>query len=257
MIDTKDILIAGDCVETLKQLPSKSVDCIVTSPPYWKGFAYEAYFNSYYQYLQWSEEWMLECKRVLTDDGTFWLNVANDSETTIRAYELMDIATKKLMYKLHDSVIWYRYNQQPANTTRQLTNQVEYVFCLRKSSFGIDFDKKSAYENAPEMFKTKNVGNVWELPFNSNKESSVFGRKELNAKWGHSGFPVKLPETCILLSTKKGQVVLDPFIGSGTTAVACIHTGRHYIGIDKEEDYIEYAKERIGKIGKDFQCRFQ
>jgi len=69
----------------------------------------------------------------------------------------MEIATRDIMYKLHDTIIWYRYNQQPANTTRQLTNQCEYIFMLRHTSAGILLDKKSAYENYPEMFKTKNV----------------------------------------------------------------------------------------------------
>ena len=74
-------------------------------------------------------------------NGTFWLNVINDSEITIRAFELMELATRKIMFKLHDTIIWYRYNQQPANTNRQLTNQCEYVFMLRHTSTGVELDK--------------------------------------------------------------------------------------------------------------------
>jgi DNA modification methylase len=121
-------LINGDCIEELKKMEKESVDCIITSPPYWKGFAYEAYFNSYAQYLRWSKEWMKECKRILKRNGTFYLNVINDSEITVRAFDLMNIATEELMYKLHDTIIWYRYNQQPANTNRQLTNQCEPTY---------------------------------------------------------------------------------------------------------------------------------
>lgn len=239
-------LIEGDCIEKMSLIPSESVDCIVTSPPYWKGFEYEAYFNSYAQYLDWCKMWLKECKRVLTPNGTLWLNVINDSEVTIRAFELMEIATRKLMYKLHDTVIWYRYNQQPANTNRQLTNQCEYIFMLRHTSAGIDLDKKSAYERNPSMFKTKNVGNVWELPFNSGKQHTKgFGRKETKSKWGHSGFPVELPETCILLSTKEGDNVLDLFMGSGTTGVACKRLNRNFIGIELDKRYFDMAKERI------------
>ena len=128
-------LINGDVITELKKLPTESVDCIVTSPPYWKGFEYESYFNSYNQYLKWSEEWLRECKRVLHRDGYFFLNIANDSETTIRAYELLNICTNKIMFKLHDSIIWYVYNRQPANTVRQLTNQYEFIFKQRKSNF--------------------------------------------------------------------------------------------------------------------------
>ena len=134
-----------------------SIDCIVTSPPYWKGFAYEAYFNSYAQYLRWSKRWMSECKRVLKRSGTFYLNVINDSEITVRAFDLMNIATEELMYKLHETIIWYRYNQQPANTERQLTNQCEYLFMLRHTSDGVKLDKVTAMELNPHIFKTRNV----------------------------------------------------------------------------------------------------
>jgi ubiquinone/menaquinone biosynthesis C-methylase UbiE len=188
-----------------------------------------------------------ECKRVLKQNGTLYLNVINDSEITIRAFELMEIATRDLMYKLHETIIWYRYNQQPANTKRQLTNQCEFVFMLRHSSTGIELDKESAYKNAPEMFKTKNVGNVWELPFNAGKVKNNFGKKETESKWGHGGFPVKLPETCILLSTKENDIVLDLFAGSGTTGVACKNLNRNYILIEKEPEYIDIINKRLNE----------
>lgn len=157
----------SDCLEGLRRLPDESIDVIVTSPPYWKGFEYEAYFNSYKQYLDWCEKWLKECKRVLKPTGTFYLNVINDSEITIRAFELMEIATRKVMFKLHDTIVWYRYNQQPANTPRQLTNKCEYIFMLRHTSANIDLHKTEAYERNPHIFETKNVGNVWRIPFNS------------------------------------------------------------------------------------------
>lgn len=239
-------LRVGDCLEVLKDIQDKSIDCIITSPPYWKGFEYEAYFNSYKQYLDWCKLWLKECKRVLKPNGTFYLNVINDSEITIRAFELMEIATREIMFKLHDTIIWYRYNQQPANTDRQLTNQCEYVFMLRHTSANIELHKKEVYEALPEMFKTKNVGNVWELPFNSGKQkNNGFGRKETKSKWGHSGFPEQLPTACILLSTKEGDTVLDLFVGSGTTGVACKKLNRKFIGIDINPEYIEISKERI------------
>ena len=238
-------LYHGDCLEVMKEIPDKSVDCIITSPPYWKGFEYEAYFNSYKQYLDWCKLWLKEGKRVLKPNGTFYLNVINDSEITIRAFELMEIATRELMYKLHDTIIWYRYNQQPANTTRQLTNQCEYIFMLRHTSANIELDKESAYNQNPSMFETKNVGNVWKMAFNSGKEKTDFGRKEIKSKWGHSGFPLQLPETCILLSTKPKDTVLDMFMGSGTTGVACVKHNRKFIGIDLDENAYKIAKERI------------
>lgn len=239
----------GDCLEVMKDISDGSIDCVVTSPPYWKGFEYEAYFNSYQQYLNWCKLWLKETKRILKPNGTFFLNVINDSEITIRAFEIMNIATLELMYKLHDTIIWYRYNQQPANTKRQLTNQCEYIFMLKHTSANTELNKNEAYSKNKHIFKTKNVGNVWEIPFNSGKQNiSGFGRKETKSKWGHSGFPLEIPETCILLSTNEGDTVLDMFIGSGTTAVACINTKRNYIGIEKDENYFNLANERIKSV---------
>lgn len=238
-------LINGDVISELKKLSSESVNCIVTSPPYWKGFEYESYFNSYNQYLKWSEKWLRECKRVLHRDGYFFLNVANDSETTVRVHELLNICTNKVMFKLHDTIIWYVYNRQPANTNRQLTNQHEYIFMLRHSSNDIDLNKKELYEYNPSIFKTKNVGNVWEIPFNRNKNNFSF-KKKTKSKWGHNGFPLDIPLSCILLSTKENDVVLDCFMGSGTTAVACKKLNRKFIGIDIMEEYVELTKLRLG-----------
>lgn len=239
-------IINADCLDILKQLPDKCVDCIITSPPYWKGFEYEAYFNSYAQYLDWCFLWLKECKRVLKPNGTFYLNVINDSKITIRAFELMEIATRKLMYKLHDTIIWYRYNQQPANTVRQLTNQCEFIFMLRHTSAGVVLNKDLAYRLHPEVFKTKNVGNIWELPFNSGKHpDKEFGRKETKSKCGHSGFPETLPDICIALSTKENDIVLDMFSGSGTTCVSAKKLGRRFIGVEKDPEYWKASCERL------------
>lgn len=240
-------LLNGDVIDELKKLSDDSVDCIITSPPYWKGFEYEAYFNSYKQYLDWCMEWLSECKRVLAPYGTFYLNIANDSETTVRVFELLDICNQ-LMFKLHDTIIWYCYNRQPANTTRQLTNQTEYILMLRHTSAGVELNKQETYQFNPDIFKTRNVGNVWEIPFNKG-EKIHFAKKETKSKWGHSGFPLALPETCILLSTNKGDTVLDCFMGSGTTGVACKKLNREFIGIELHKDIFDVAKQRIENVG--------
>jgi len=237
-----------DCLEGMKLIEDGSVDLVITSPPYWKGFEYEAYFNSYGQYMRWSKRWMAEVKRILNKKGYFFLNVINDSEVTTRAFELMQIATEELMFKLHDTIIWYRYNQQPANTVRQLTNQVEYIFMFKHTSANTTLNKSEVYENFSHVFKTKNVGNVWEIPFNSGKQKNKgFGRKETKGKWGHSGFPIEIAEIPILLSTQENDIVLDPFMGSGTTAVGCINTNRNFIGFELDKKYCDIANERVAK----------
>ena len=242
----------GEVISELKKLEDSSIDVVITSPPYWKGFGYEAYFNSYAQYLRWSKEWMKEIKRVLKPNGTFYLNVINDSEITVRAFELMQIATEQLMYKLHDTIIWYRYNQQPANTTRQLTNQCEYIFMLRHTSNEVELNKIDAYELNKHIFKTKNVGNVWEIPFNSGSKSQTdFGRKETKSKFGHSGFPSEIPETCIVLSSKENDTILDCFVGTGQSALASLKLNRNFIGIDLDINSIELTKKRVEEKRKE------
>jgi DNA modification methylase len=119
---------------------------------------------------------------------------------------------------------------------------------LRHTSANVELNKVDAYEKNPHIFKTKNVGNVWEIPFNSgSKKVQGFGRKETKSKWGHSGFPVELPETCILLSTNEGDVVLDMFMGSGTTGEAAKKNNRNFIGFDLSKEYCEMAEQRIQK----------
>ena len=98
-------LINSDCLSALNDIDDNSIDCIITSPPYWKGFAYEAYFNSYSQYLRWCNKWLKECKRILKTDGTFYLNVINDSEITTRAYEIMDRIKSGHVYKIDLNVL--------------------------------------------------------------------------------------------------------------------------------------------------------
>ena len=240
-------LINDDCIKVLKDLESESVDCIITSPPYYMGFEYESYLNSYYQYIEWCKIWLSECKRVLKTNGTFYLNLANSKDASIRAFELLHICTHELYFKLHDTIIWYKYNPIPVNTDKILLNQTEFLFMLRHNSNNVHLNKKLARDYNPHIFKTKLVGNVWEIPVNN----KTFARKETKStKKGHSGYPVELTDTCILLSTQRGDLVLDPFMGSGTTGVSCKKLNRSFIGVELEEEYFIIAKKRINETEK-------
>jgi len=198
----------GDINEILPTLNKYKM--IMTSPPYWKGFKYDN-FNSYQQYLNWCDKWMREIKNNLDDNGYFFLNIANDSETPIKAFELMNIGCK--YFRLIDTIIWYCYNRQPHNTNRSLTNQTEYLFLFRHNTADINFNKEIIMKNYPEVFDTKNVGNVWKIAFKSSTETKI---KKSVGKWGSSGFPEKLVEICILLTTNEGDKILDCFCGTKT-----------------------------------------
>lgn len=237
-------LILGDCLKELQNIETGSIDCIITSPPYYMGFEYESYFNSYYQYVEWCKIWLKECKRVLDENGTFYLNLANSKDASIRAYELLHICTHELYYKLHDTIIWYKYNPIPTNTNKILLNQTEFIFMLRHNSNNVNLNKKLAQSVNPHIFKTKLVGNVWEIPVSSKS----FARKETkSSKKGHGGFPVELTDTCVLLSTEENDTVLDCFMGSGTVGVSCKRFNRNFIGIELDEEYYQISKKRINE----------
>jgi DNA modification methylase len=223
-------IIQGDVLHNLDLLPSNSVDLLFTSPPYWKGFAYESHFNSYNQYLEWSKKWLHAIKRVVKDDGWFVLNIANDSETTCKAYEVLTIAMND--WKLHDTVIWNVYNRQPANTPRQLTNQTEFLFVFRHQSANAHINKEGIVELYPSVFDSKNVGNVWKIPFARSETSlkKVCGGEK---NWGHSGFPKILCEIVIRLFSKEGDQVLDCFGGTGIVGKVCVELNRKCILIDR------------------------
>lgn len=198
----------------------------MTSPPYWKGFKYDN-FNSYQQYINWCDTWIKQIKNNLDDDGYFFLNIANDSETPIKAFELLNIGCK--YFRLIDTIIWYCYNRQPHNTNRSLTNQTEYLFLFRHNNADINFNKELIMKNYPEVFDTKNVGNVWKIPFKSSTETKI---KKSIGKWGSSGFPEKLVEICILLTTNENDKILDCFCGTKTLLNVGEKLKRNADGID-------------------------
>ncbi len=218
------VFYKGDVIETLPKLSKYKL--IMTSPPYWKGFKYDS-FNSYNQYLIWCDTWIKMIKNNLEDDGYFFLNIANDSETPIKAFEVMNIACK--YFRLIDTIIWYVYNRQPHNTERSLTNQTEYMFCFRHHTSNIKFNKEIVLKNYPDVFDTKNVGNVWKIPFKSSKKTQI---KKSIGKWGSSGFPDVLCNLVIELTTDENDKILDCFAGTKTLLKCADKLNRVSDGID-------------------------
>lgn len=246
-------IICGDCLEVMKDIPDKSVDCIVTSPPYYKQLSYESNFNSYLQYIEFITKVAKESFRVLKNDSYFFLNFANDKTNTIKSYEVL-FRFLEQGFTLHDTIIWYRYNSQPVNTDRQLTPQYEFIFMMCKYPSNYHLNKSILMEKFPEMFDTKNIGNVWKVAFNSDKDTKISMKKKdedaSNGLWGHSGYPVRIAEAPILMTTKENDIVLDMFMGSGTTAYACKKNNRNYIGIEISPEYIDIINKRLNTLNQ-------
>lgn len=219
----------GNILDQLKNIDDDSVDLIFTSPPYWKGFEYESYFNSYLQYINWCKKWTRDIKTKLKKDGFFLLNIANDTQTTIKAYEIMNICIEN-GWKLHDTVIWYVYNRQPYSTKRQLTNQYEFIFVFRHNSNNVVINKDRV--KGLKAFDTKNVGNVWKISFNGHNKKSL-KKVTTKHKWGSSGFPPLLCEIVLKLFSNEEDTVLDCFAGMFLLGEIGEKLNRKMIGIDK------------------------
>lgn len=263
-----------DCQEGMGLLEDESVDVIVTSPPYNIGIEYNTYQDNKprEEYLGWIKDIAGECKRVLKDDGSFFLNIGG----TLRdPWIPFDIAQKfrECKYSLQNTIHWINSiaiptedvglclqkkldsdiaigHYKPINSKRFHHDCHEFIFHFSK--FGnVELDKLADGVGVPYQYKSnikrwkstqqkdmRDRGNTWFIPYQT-----------INIKRDHpSVFPVKLPEMCIkdhgLLRT---NLVFDPFMGIGTTAIACIHLNVNFIGFEIDKKYFEIANECIEK----------
>lgn len=263
-------LVLGNCLEELKKLESKSVNLIVTSPPYadQRTSTYGGIKPD--KYVEWFMPIAAELKRVLRDDGTFILNikerVANGERHTY-VLELIQ-ALRAQGWLWTEEFIWHKKNSHPGKWPNRFRDSWE-----RLLQFNLD-KKFAMYQDAVmvpvgDWSKTrlKNLSETDKRRDNS-KVGSGFGKNISNwvgrdmvypsnvlhlapeaGNKSHSAvFPESLPEWFIKLFTMEGDLVLDPFVGSGTTCVVAKRLKRNSIGIDLIQEYIKYAKERIEKI---------
>jgi len=254
-----DSLFRGDAREmTETQVADRSVALMVTSPPYFAGKEYETDTStghvpaSYIEYLGLLEEVLAVCLRKLEPGGRMAVNVANLGRKPYRSLsaDVMAILQDRLGMLLRGEIIWqkakgaggscawgsYRSPQNPV-----LRDVTERVVVASKGRFdraikrarreAIGLPHEASIETGEFLEATLDV---WEIP--SERASRV----------GHPApFPVALPRRLIELYTYTGDLVLDPFIGSGSTAVAAVESGRHYVGFDTEAGYLAIAEERI------------
>lgn len=269
-LEVQTALILGDCLEELKKLEAKSVNLIVTSPPYadQRTSTYGGIKPD--KYVEWFIPIAAELKRVLKDDGTFILNikerVANGERHTY-VLELIQ-ALREQGWLWTEEFIWHKKNSHPGKWPNRFRDSWE-----RLLQFNLD-RKFAMYQDAVMVpvgdwskARLKNLSETDKRRDNS-KVGSGFGKNISNwvgrdmvypsnvlylapeaGNKSHSAvFPESLPEWFIKLFTKEGDLVLDPFVGSGTTSVVAKRLKRSSIGIDLMQEYIDYAKERIEKI---------
>lgn len=252
-----DQIILGDAVDVLKKLPNNCVHLMVTSPPYNVGKEYDKDLTLG-EYLDFIEDVMREVYRVLVWGGRVCFNVANlGRKPYIPLHAYLIQRFEEIGFLFRGEIIWDKGEAVSGSSTAwgswmsasnpTLRDQHEYIIVLSKGDFRRDGRGRRSTISKEEFLEF--TRSVWRFP------------PESAEKVGHPApFPEELPYRCIQLLTFEGDVVLDPFVGSGTTCVAALKTGRHCIGIDIEEKYVEMARERIRRVLRtktllDFQSR--
>lgn len=247
-----DQILQGDCIEILKTLPDKSVDLIFADPPYNLQLRNELMrpdqtvvdavdddwdqFSDFAAYDQFTECWMRECRRVLKDEGALW--VIGSYHNIYRVGKIM----MDLGYWILNDVIWYKANPMPNFRGTRLQNATETMIWAKKSQ---DQKKYTFNYNAMKnLNEDKQMQNVWFIPLCTGAE-----RIRVNGVKAHSTQkPEALLYRVILASSNPGDIVLDPFFGSGTTGAVAKRLNRRFIGIERNPEYIAVAQKRIAAM---------
>jgi site-specific DNA-methyltransferase (adenine-specific) len=236
--------------ENMEELPDNSVHLMITSPPYNVGKEYDENL-SFTEYRKFLKRVWKEVYRVLVPGGRCCINIANLGRKPyipLHAFIIEDML--EIGFLMRGEIIWNKASSaspstawgswlSPKNPT--LRDIHEYILVFSKDTFKRENPKKRESTITKEEF-LEFTKSVWTFPAVSAK------------KIGHPApFPEELPYRCIQLYTFKGEIVLDPFLGSGQTAIAAIKTGRYYVGYEINEEYVKLAEKRI----KNFLSKFK
>lgn len=248
------ILFRGDCVALMNKLDTAFVDLTVTSPPYNIGKEYEQKLTLD-EYVAWSEEWTRAVHRVTAPEGQFWLNIGYlEVKDKGRAVPLAYLLWDKTPFYLHQEVVW----QYGAGVTssRAFAPRNEKLLWFVNEPKNVYFDLDAVrdpdvkYPNQKKNGKIKvnplgkNPGDVWYIP----KVTSGFQRASKERTPHPAQFPEALIERVILSSSRPGDVILDPFMGSGTTAAVAARLDRRCVGFELRDDYLAVAAARIDRV---------
>jgi modification methylase len=242
----------GDCLSELKKIEAASVDLVFADPPYNLQLAGELLrpnntrvdgvddawdkFQSFEKYDTFCRAWLAECRRILKPDGAIW--VIGSYHNIFR----LGVALQDLGFWVQNDVIWRKVNPMPNFRGKRFTNAHETLIWAGR-------DQKSRVTFNYESLKTANddlqMRSDWLFPICS-------GPERLKDDGGRKAHPTQKPEALlhriILATTREGDVVLDPFFGTGTTGAVATKLGRRFIGIERDADYVRAAQERIARI---------
>lgn len=250
-------LITGDCLDVMAaQIEKQSVDVVITSPPYNLNLRYSLYDDAKAEsdYLQWLMAVALGVKRVLRPDGSFFLNISGSNSRPWIPFEIV-VRLRQAGFCLQNHITWIKSitihaessgHFKPVPGKRFMHHNHEHVFHLTLSNdvaldrlaIGIPFQDKSNIARRGHPRDLRCRGNTWFIPYPTVKTKAQ--------KFWHPGtFPVELPLWCIYLQGRRDAVVLDPFVGTGSTLVASHFARAKGIGIDIDPAYMETARQRL------------
>ncbi len=263
-------IILGDALEVLPTLAADRFRCCITSPPYWGLRDYgiggqigaETTLGGYVQNLV---DIFREVRRVLTDDGTLWLNLGDsytsgnrtwrdpDKKNPARGMHYRPPTPKGLKPKdlvgvpwrvafalqddgwyLRSDIIWHKPNCQPESVKDRPTRAHEYLFLFSKSE-DYYYDYEAIREPGTGPNSLRNRRSVWSIP------TKPFPGAHF------ATFPPELVEPCLIAGTQSGDFVLDPFFGAGTVGQVCQKHGREFVGVEINEEYVKLARLRLGR----------
>jgi DNA modification methylase len=304
-------ILHGDVLDKLKEIETESIQCVVTSPPYWglRDYGSDGQLGleeTPEEYVENMVKVFREVKRVLKHDGTVWLNLGDSYSSgsggyddkymhnstsgtpsggvrkSVSASKPFGLPTKNLVgipwrvafalqadgWYLRQDIIWHKPNPMPEPVTDRCTKSHEYIFLLTKSAkyfYDNDAVREPVAEssigrlnqNIDQQVGTtranggkKSNGNlkaVGDIEKGRNKRS-VWTITTKPYKEAHFAvFPPKIPELCIKAGSKEGDIVLDPFFGSGTTGWVAQRLGRKWIGVELNAEYIKIAEKRFAQ----------
>lgn len=243
------ILIHGNCLKVLPKLEPQSIDMIFADPPYFLSNGgvschagkqvsvnkaqWDKTTKTTNEKLKYARKWIKYCRKVLKDDGTLWIS------GTVHNIYTIGVALELEGFSIINNITWQKPNPAPNLACRCFTHSTETILWARKQ---LTIKKKGKHYFNYSLMKNINNGkqmkDVWLI--------NLPRKNEKNCGKHPTQKPEALLERIILASTKEGDLILDPFSGSGTTGVVARNLNRKYIGIEQEQEYIELTKKRLG-----------
>lgn len=277
-------IFTGDSLASLEALPKNSIDCIITSPPYYgqRDYGMDGQIGNESKLEEYIENLVNifnECKRVLKDSGSLWLNLGDkyNKGNLMGMPWRVALALQDEGWILRNDIIWHKPNAMPHSAKNRLTTDHEYIFFFTKKAKGYYYDQDAIREehktfsenskmkggrnhfgkNGGTPEKGKNSGNSnlhdgrWDQAFHPNgrNKRTVWNVPLSKFRGAHFAvFPERLIEPCILAGCPKNGIVLDPFFGAGTTGFVATQQGRKYVGLELNPEYAEIAKNRLKTV---------